>query len=352
MRVHRRGADRRGPKRFAAPAIVRGMASPPTPILVTGANGHLGRGLIARILESDPRFAAGGLRAVVRSSSAAARVTAVGRDLDVRIVDYLDEPALARAADGCRAIAHFVGIIKETKDARYEDAHEHTCDVLARAARRAGVERIVHLSILGSRADSANPCLASKGRAEEILLAGAVPVCVLRVPMVLGPDDYASYSLRKQATSRLLFLPGGGRTLQQPIDAADVLRAVISALGVGTADAVREPIRAALDLGGPECLSHRALVERAAALWNRKPWIVPIPVGPLRAGIGLLERALPSPPMTRAMFDVLQHDDRVDPAPACKRLDLTLTPLDETLRCYVLGALGVPGRTGPETDPR
>jgi hypothetical protein len=50
--------------------------------------------------------------------------------------------------------------------------------------------------------------------------------------------------------------------------------------------------------------------------------------------------------MTRAMFDVLQHDDRVDPGPACKRLGLALTPLDETLRRHVMR------RTSPETDPR
>jgi hypothetical protein len=36
--------------------------------------------------------------------------------------------------------------------------------------------------------------------------------------------------------------------------------------------------------------------------------------------------------MTLAMFDVLQHDDRVDTGPACKQLGLELTLLDETLR--------------------
>ena len=35
------------------------------------------------------------------------------------------------------------------------------------------------------------------------------------------------------------------------------------------------------------------------------------------------------------MFDILQHDDRVDPAPFCKALDLELTPLEETLRDHV-----------------
>ena len=62
-------------------------------VLVTGANGHLGRGLIARTLESGREE----VRAVVRSQRAADQVAAVG-SVDVRIVDYGDEEALGEAA--------------------------------------------------------------------------------------------------------------------------------------------------------------------------------------------------------------------------------------------------------------
>jgi hypothetical protein len=40
------------------------------------------------------------------------------------------------------------------------------------------------------------------------------------------------------------------------------------------------------------------------------------------------------------MLGVLDHDDRVDPAPACDRLGITLTPLDEALRRCLLGSQG------------
>lgn len=300
------------------------MASPLAPILVTGANGHLGRGLIARIHGKEGPAA---LRAVVRSPGAADRVRAVA-PVDTRTIDYTDRASLAAAAEGCRAVVHLVGIIKETRSARYEDAHERTCEALAAAAAESGASRIVYLSILGSAKDSKNACLASKGRAEEILLAGRVPACVLRVPMVLGPDDHASYSLRKQATAGFLPLVGGGRTLQQPIDADDVVSAVIGALDRDP------PLRGALDLGGPECISQRDLVLRTAALHGKRPTIVPLPLGLVRSAVGILERVAAEPVMTRVMLDVLQHDDRVDPGPACRELHLQLTPLDETLRRY------------------
>ena len=74
---------------------------------------------------------------------------------------------------------------------------------LAQAAARAGLERIVYLSIVGAGPDSPNACLASKGRAEDILLAGPVPAIVLRLPMVLGEGDYASQALAQRARARV-----------------------------------------------------------------------------------------------------------------------------------------------------
>ena len=48
-----------------------------------------------------------------------------------------------------------------------------------------------------------------------------------------------------------------------------------------------------------------------------------------------LDRLLSKPPVSRAMFDILQHDDRVDPGAFCKALGIELTPLDQTLADHV-----------------
>jgi NADH dehydrogenase len=244
------------------------------------------------------------------------------------ILDYRDAEAVERAARGCRAAVHLVGIIKEAPGTSYSEAHEDTCRALASAGAAAGLERVVYLSILGSRPDSPNACLSSKGRAEEILQQGPVPATVLRVPMVLGPGDVASRALLGQARAGLLPLVGGGRTLQQPIDADDVIAAILACL------AKPDLADQALDLGGPECLSHRALVERAAALLDRRPRVLPIPLIAMRTAAAIMERASASPPITRAMLEVLQHDDRVDARLACEKLGIQLRPLDQTLmRC-------------------
>jgi NADH dehydrogenase len=291
------------------------------PILVTGANGQLGRRLLRRLQEREPRRSA---RAVVRSQRAADSLRDSGAD--VRVVDYADAGALAAAAAGCDAAVHLVGILKETRGNRYADAHERASAALAQAAERARLRRIVCVSILGSRPDSPNACLASKGRGEEILLKGAVPAVILRVPMVLGPGDPASQALARQARAGRVRLVRGGATREQPIAADDLVEAIVAAL-------FRDGIApAALDLAGPESLSHRELVERAARVLGTQVSVAGVPLALVQAFAWLAAKGMAEPPLTPAMLGVLEHDDDIDPGPSCRRLGIGLTPLDETLR--------------------
>jgi uncharacterized protein YbjT (DUF2867 family) len=304
------------------------LSDPSRPILVTGANGQLGRRLIRRLSRECPSRPRRPVRALVRSQRAATAIEPLRRETgaDLAIVDYADAAALTRAAVGGDAIVHLVGILKETADNRYEDAHERASEAIAAAADATGLRRIVALSILGSHPEAKNACLASKGRAEQILLRAKTPAVVIRVPMVIGAGDPASQALRRQATSGRAALVRGGATREQPIAADDVVAAIVAALDRdGLTDV-------ALDLAGPESLSHRDLVARAAAVLGREVTFRSVPLALARVFALLAETLLSEPPLTRAMLGVLEHDDDIDPRPACRALGIPLTPLDEALR--------------------
>ena len=294
-------------------------------ILITGANGNLGRRLIAALAGRVP------VRAVVRSDRAAAMLESSPGDLDVRIIDYLDQAAMSAAAQGCSHIVHLVGIIKESAASSFGAAHEGTSRVVAEAAAEAGVANVVYLSILGARPDSANACLASKGRAEAVLMNGSTPALILRVPMVLGEGDYATRALARRAHSRVAF-QFRAASLEQPIYAGDVLGAVMAGLGLNGA-----AVSGSYDLAGPESLSRRALTRRAAEILGvPAPVVISLPIAMGYLVAGLLETLSANPPVSRAMLGVLDHDDHIDPGPALAALDLSLTPLNQALRlCLV-----------------
>jgi NADH dehydrogenase len=310
------------------------VSDEPGRILLTGANGNLGCRLLLRLArDRDARP----VRAVVRSERAADTLRALPEAArpDIRIVDYGDAAQLSQAARDCRSAVHLVGILKQTRANRYVDAHERAAEALAEAAAAAGLRRIVYLSILGSRADSSNACLASKGRAEDILLAAKTPALVLRVPMVIGRGDLAAAALERRARAGRVRLVRGGASLEQPIAADDVIDAILAGLERDGLDDV------ALDLAGPESLPHRALVERAAAVLSTGVKVGSVPLPLVRLFAAAAERFAANPPITPAMLGVLEHDDAVDPEPACRRLGIALTPLDEALR----RALGAGGST-------
>ena len=91
------------------------------PVLVTGANGHLGRRLLTRLASQGVPA-----RAVVRSERAAASLSDLPGKPETRVLAYDDVPGLTRVASGCRGAVHLVGIIKEGATSTYQAAHEDT----------------------------------------------------------------------------------------------------------------------------------------------------------------------------------------------------------------------------------
>ncbi len=291
--------------------------------MVTGANGNLGRRLIKNLLLEDE------VVAVVRSNKAAETVTSVASSpaekahLTVKVLDYTDVAALREAATGCTSVVHLVGILKETAQASYVAAHEDSCEALVAATADSSVQHITYLSIVGSKATAVNACLASKGKAEDILRSAPIPTAILRVPMVLGEGDYASFALKKRASQSLSFTFRAD-SMEQPVYAGDVVKAIFCAAKFG--------INEALDLGGPEALTRRDLTQRASQASQRTTRVLSLPVGVGYALAGLLGMISSNPPFTRAMLGVLDHDDVVASEAGWQTLNIDeLTPLDNML---------------------
>ena len=292
--------------------------------MVTGANGNLGRKLVRELVNAGEE-----VLAVVRSERAAntIRETVADATVDIKIIDYTDVTALRTASEGVSSVVHLVGIIKEGGGATYYDAHEASVTALVEAVSDRPDIHVTYLSIVGSHPDSENACLASKGNAEIILVSADNPVCILRVPMVLGEDDYVSLGLRKRVLSGKA---SGFRmaSLEQPIYSGDVTRAIVQAAKLN--------VDQGLDLGGPEVLTRAELSIRAGQVFGRSIKVNSLPIGLGKLLASVLNGLLSNPPITPAMLEILDHDDRIDNSPALSALDISkLTPLDEMLKATI-----------------
>lgn len=298
-------------------------------LLVTGANGHLGRRLI-RGLPAER-----GVQALVRSEDRRDRLLrSVGEraGLEVTVGNPRDPRVVRKLALRCDAAVHLIGSIKAGRDNPLEDSHQRAMSALLEGITATPVGTVVYLSILGAAAHSNSVCLAARASVERMLEDASVPSRVVRVPMVLGEGDRASGALaRRVAKGRATLFRA--TSLEQPIYAGDVISAIESALSFAGSGSMT------WDLAGPESLSRRALLVRAAAAAGRPVEIrsVPLWLGMLFAGV--LETFRPNPPVTRDMLRILDHDDAIDPLPAANALGIRLTSLDEMLARTVAARL-------------
>ncbi|MFT4518467.1 MAG: hypothetical protein ACI9JM_000848 [Halioglobus sp.] len=296
-------------------------------ILITGANGNLGKKLI-KALGVYP------VTALVRSDSAEHDLqdyvaTLPAANVTVRQCDYFDTAALASAADDCHYAVHLVGIIKESVHNSFERAHVQASSALLAALVNTPVKRVFYPSLVGADSNSTNVCLATRGVAERLFLDAPLSALVVQIPMVLGEGDFASQALRKRALSARSIMFRGA-SLEQPVYAGDLIAAI--KLDYERFVSGTELPSQRLALAGPESLSRAQLTKRAASALETHTTTVSLPLG-LGLGIAwVFEKLSASPPITRSMLRVLDHDDNIDPLPASQALGIELTSLDSMLK--------------------
>ena len=237
----------------------------PDPILVTGASGYVGGRLISELLSRGRS-----VRALARDPGKADQPP----EVDVRGGDAVSGRGLREALEGCRTayyLIHSMG--RGSGDADFARRDREAAVNFGEAAREAGTERVVYLGGLGPTGEDASEHLRSRHEVAELLRQRVPEFTYVRAAMIIGQGS-ASFEMLRHLVTRLpvMITPRWVDTRSQPVAVDDVVRALADV-------AELEDAAGEVQLGGPEVLTYREMMARAArVLGRRPPAVVKVPV--------------------------------------------------------------------------
>ncbi|QPF84873.1 complex I NDUFA9 subunit family protein [Bradyrhizobium genosp. L] len=239
-----------------------------TTVTVFGGSGFLGRNVVRALCKRDYR-----VRVAVRRPELAFHLQPLGRVGQIHAVQAnVRYPASVEAAlRDSHAAINLVGILAESGGQTFEAVQVKGAETIAKAATSAGA-RMVHVSAIGADENSLAHYFRAKAAGEAAVKAAALDATIMRPSLLFGPED--QFTNRFAALARLspvLPLVGGGAGKVQPAYVADVADAIADAVD-GKAKA-----GATYELGGPEVLTMREVMQIICEITQRDRMLAPLP---------------------------------------------------------------------------
>jgi NADH dehydrogenase len=269
---------------------------------VTGAFSYSGRAIARRLLEHDR---------AVRTLTGHPQHADAGTPIQVRPLDFADLPGLVRDLEGVTTLYNTYWVRFAHDTTTHAQAIENS-RTLFHAARQAGVQRIVHVSITHPTIESPYPYFRGKALVERALAETGVSYAILRPAILFGDNGVLVNNIAWLLRHLPLFGVGGrGDYRIRPIHVDDLAR-----LSIATAAESTDRI---IDAVGPDRPTFLELVDEIRAAVGSRTRIVRVPGVFLPPISAVLNRALHDVLLTKdeyhAMADGLADTDGPNTAP-------------------------------------
>jgi uncharacterized protein YbjT (DUF2867 family) len=229
--------------------------------VVTGAFGYSGKYIARRLIACG--------HSVTTLTNSPGRPSELGTSIRSMPLRFDDVESLARSLEGADVLYNTYWVRFDHRLFSYQSAVKNTL-LLFDAARRAGVRRIVHVSITNPSAESCLPYFSGKAQLEGALAECGVSYCILRPAVLFGPEDILinniAWALR---TFPVFGLFGDGSYRLRPIHVDD-LAALAVAQGLCADNVIVNAV-------GPESFEYRELVAMLGSAIGRERPILPLP---------------------------------------------------------------------------
>ncbi len=305
----------------------------PDLVTVIGGSGFLGRQIVRRLSKEGFR-----IRVTSRNPNLAMSMRPLGDVGQIAFVraDILNEADVNRAVEGASVVVNLVGLLRPSAGASFADVHVQGARTVARAAARAGVTRLIHMSAIGAEATAKSAYARTKAQGESATREAFPGATILRPSVVFGPGDgfFNLFAGFLRAAPGIFPLFGGGRTKFQPVFVGDVAQAVAASIA-------NERTRGKIfELAGPATYSLKELLAFIASTTGRKRTFFPFPQFLLEL-FAALSGWLPFAPITLDQARQLRKDNVVKAGPdsasvgTLADLGVSPTPLEAVAPSYL-----------------
>ena len=239
--------------------------------------------------------------------------------------DVSDTASVQKAFEGIDVAYYLVHSLGSSDFAQRDRL---AASVVARVAEDAGLRRLVYLGGLGDQSPELSPHLRSRAETAKVLASGSVPVTTLRAAMVIGAGS-AAFETIVALVDRLpgMICPRWFSTPTQPIALADVTAYLAVAAGH------EQMLGESFDVGGPDVMTYRDMIERIAAIRGKRPLIVEVPALTPRLSSYWLNLVTPvRASVARPLIEGLRNATVVKDDRLLRLVQLRLSPFDDAAR--------------------
>lgn len=220
-------------------------------IFLTGGTGFVGSEVLRQLVAAGHT-----VKALVREGSETKLAAQEG--IDIHHGDITDAASLVGAMEGCDAVIHLVGIIREfpKRGVTFKRMHVIGTENVLEAAEEQGVNRYLHMSSNGTRERSSTGYHRTKWQAEEMVRNSTLDWTIFRPSLIFAPGSEFVHML-SEVIRKLPVVPviGDGRYRMQPVALQEVASSFVKALEIP------ETIGKLFHLGGSESYSYDEILD-------------------------------------------------------------------------------------------
>ena len=251
----------------ASPHTRKSSGRAPLNILVTGANGYIGRRLVSKLL-SEGHI----VYACVRDIEQITQSTlGLQEYLNVIEIDFLRPPkgfSLPKTLDAAYYLMHAMS----DKQQDFISREQRTAQCFVSLLNHTCAKQIIYLGGIAN-AETLSAHLHSRRQTEDILSGGKAALTVLRAGIIVGSGS-ASFEIIRDLVEKLplMIAPKWLKTKCQPIAIRDVITYLIGVLHQA------KTYHSIYDIGGPEILSYQEMLLKYAKVRKLQRTILTVPI--------------------------------------------------------------------------